>query len=90
MTEAFAAVLAWHKNCLHILCFHFGVQEGDPAGWWEEDFRGHKDSKPRGPNALAFDVLMPGTQNVYGIPERASKFSLPASAGEGETDVTLI
>lgn len=59
------------------------LQEGDPEGWWEEEFRGHLDTKPRGPNAIAFDVLMEGVQHVYGIPERASRLSLPASVGMG-------
>ncbi|CAL8467821.1 g7359 [Coccomyxa elongata] len=51
-------------------------QEGDPEGWWEETFKGHTDSKPRGPEGISFDLAFPGMQHVYGLPEHATTLSL--------------
>jgi alpha 1,3-glucosidase len=50
--------------------------EGDPEGWWAESFKTHHDSKPRGPEALAFDLRFHGFDHVYGLPERAAPHSL--------------
>ncbi|GJP77199.1 hypothetical protein CLOP_g7625 [Closterium sp. NIES-67] len=50
---------------------------------WEETFKGHFDSKPRGPEAISFDVTFHGAQNVYGIPERATSLSLRPTKGPG-------
>lgn len=58
-------------------------QDGDPEGWWEETFNGHPDSKPSGPEAISFDITFPGYKHVYGIPERATNFSLQPTAGSG-------
>ncbi|KAK9816687.1 hypothetical protein WJX72_003707 [[Myrmecia] bisecta] len=58
-------------------------QEGDPDGWWQETFKGHVDSKPKGPEAISFDLTFPDTQHVYGLPERATSLSLNPTAGEG-------
>ncbi|KAK9857969.1 hypothetical protein WJX84_003134 [Apatococcus fuscideae] len=58
-------------------------QEGDPAGWWEETFKGHTDSKPKGPQAISLDLSFPGFQHVYGIPEHAASFALKPTTGEG-------
>lgn len=63
-------------------------QENDPAGWWEETFNGHVDSKPRGPNAIGFDVLLHDTQHVFGLPERATQFSLAPTIGEAARGVS--
>lgn len=48
-------------------------EEGDEEGLWEEDFRGHKDSKPKGPEAISFDVTFHGASHVYGLAERATR-----------------
>lgn len=56
-------------------------QEGDPEGWWEETFNGHADSKPAGPEAISIDMSFPGSQHVYGIPERATNLALKPTAG---------
>jgi hypothetical protein len=56
-------------------------QDGDPEGWWEETFNGHTDSKPAGPEAISIDVTFPGSQHVYGIPERATNLALKPTAG---------
>ena len=55
--------------------------ENATAGEWEESFKSHKDSKPKGPQALSLDLTFPGFQHVYGIPEHAAAFSLPATTG---------
>lgn len=60
----------------------FHQQEGDPEGWWEETFKTHTDSKPKGPQAMSVDLEFPGTQHVYGLPERATYLSLEATAGD--------
>lgn len=59
------------------------LQEGDPEGWWEETFKGHVDSKPRGPEAISFDLEFPGMQHVYGLPEHATSLSLKATVDLG-------
>ena len=43
---------------------------------WEESFSGTRDSKPKGPSAIAMDFTFFNTNDVYGIPEHADKFSL--------------
>jgi alpha 1,3-glucosidase len=53
------------------------------AGEWEETFNGHTDSKPKGPQALSFDITFSRFQNVYGLPERATNLSLPVTSGPG-------
>lgn len=59
-----------------------GLQEGDPEEWWGENFKSHHDSKPRGPEAISFDVFLPGVRHVYGLPEHATNLSLGATIGE--------
>jgi mannosyl-oligosaccharide alpha-1,3-glucosidase len=54
-----------------------------PAGHWEETFNGHTDSKPKGPQAISFDITFLNFQNVYGLPERATNLSLPVTSGPG-------
>lgn len=56
---------------------HRNKPEGDvPAGEWEEDWKTHKDTKPKGPESIGFDVSFPNVEHVYGIPEHASTLSL--------------
>ncbi|KAJ3384794.1 hypothetical protein HDU84_002633 [Entophlyctis sp. JEL0112] len=50
---------------------------------WEETFNGHRDSKPRGPSSIGFDISFPKFWHVYGLPEHASSFSLKATKGNG-------
>jgi hypothetical protein len=61
------------------------AQDSDPAGWWEETFLGHSDSKPKGPEAISLDLAFPGAKHVYGIPERATSLALGPTAGGGVT-----
>jgi Galactose mutarotase-like/Glycosyl hydrolases family 31 len=69
----------------------FGIEhrrdkpDDPPAGEWEESFKSHKDSKPKGPQALSFDLTFAGFQHVYGLPEHAAPLSLPPTAGDGVT-----
>ncbi|KRT80427.1 glycoside hydrolase, partial [Oryctes borbonicus] len=60
------------------------VPKEDP-GAWEENFKSHHDSKPRGPEALSVDISFPGALRAYGIPEHADKFAL-RTTGEGGAD----
>ncbi|GBF95413.1 glucan 1,3-alpha-glucosidase-like [Raphidocelis subcapitata] len=55
--------------------------DSDPAGWWDETFLSHPDSKPRGPEAISLDLAFPGAARVYGIPERATNLALAPTAG---------
>lgn len=59
-------------------------QESDPQGWWTETFLSYTDSKPKGPEAISLDVVFPGFEHVYGIPERATSFALKPTSGMGE------
>lgn len=72
----------WHKGrpylCSTAMCT---AQEGDPAGWWDETFNGHTDTKPKGPEAMSLDILFPGFDHVYGIPERATSLALRTTTG---------
>lgn len=61
------------------------LQEGDPEGWWAETFKSHVDSKPRGPEAISFDLSFPGFSHVYGIPEHATSLSLKPTVDLSET-----
>ena len=50
--------------------------EEDQDGLWEESFKGHTDSKPRGPSSIGMDISFLNSKHVYGIPEHADSFSL--------------
>ena len=77
------------QRAIQYACQKTGVldllQEGDPEGWWEETFKSHTDSKPRGPEAIAFDLTFPGFNHVYGIPEHATSLSLKPTVDLGES-----
>jgi alpha 1,3-glucosidase len=64
-------------------------RETDAEGSWAENFKTHHDSKPRGPQAISFDLRFPQTKHVYGLPERAAAFSLtPTIEADGKTAIT--
>lgn len=50
--------------------------EHDLNGLWEETFKGHTDSKPRGPSSVGIDIAFLNSKHVFGIPEHADAFSL--------------
>ncbi|GAB4835531.1 Probable glucan 1,3-alpha-glucosidase [Ancistrocladus abbreviatus] len=50
---------------------------------WEENFRGHTDSRPYGPQSVSFDVSFYGAEFVYGIPEHATSLALKPTRGPG-------
>lgn len=58
-------------------------REGDEVGLWEESFRSHHDSKPKGPEAIGFDFSFKGFEHVYGIPQHATSLSLKPTKGPG-------
>lgn len=71
-----APALVWNAG-RHFQFEHLrAAGEGDPEGWWAESFKSHHDSKPRGPEAISFDLSFPGVGHVYGLPERATDLSL--------------
>lgn len=63
---------------------HREKAEGDEDGLWEETFKTHKDTKPKGPSAIGVDISFPGVENVYGIPEHATALSLKPTKNPGE------
>lgn len=62
---------------------HQDEEEADQDGLWEETFKSHTDSKPRGPSSLGVDISFIGSKQVYGIPEHADSFKLKET-GSGE------
>ena len=69
-------LLSWNAGNHLILEHRREKQEGDPEGWWSENFKTHHDSKPRGPEAVSWDLSFHGVDHVYGIPQRATSLSL--------------
>ena len=57
------------------------LQEGDPPGLWEETFKSHTDTKPRGPEAISLDLSFPGVEHLYGLPQHADSFNLRSTRG---------
>nr|CAB3248267.1 neutral alpha-glucosidase AB-like [Phallusia mammillata] len=59
-------------------------EESDPddqPGMWEETFKTHTDSKPRGPESIGLDTSFVNFAHVYGIPEHADKMALKSTVG---------
>ena len=52
------------------------VEEEEDFMWWDENFGGHTDSKPKGPESVALDFTFKGYEHIYGIPEHATPLSL--------------
>ncbi|TKY88728.1 hypothetical protein EX895_002359 [Sporisorium graminicola] len=50
--------------------------EQEDQGEWEETWASRRDSKPKGPEALALDITFPGYTHLFGLPEHASPLSL--------------
>ncbi|KAG5872523.1 hypothetical protein JTB14_004397 [Gonioctena quinquepunctata] len=51
-------------------------QTSEDPGAWEENFKSHHDSKPKGPSAIGLDVTFPGALRIYGLPEHADGLAL--------------
>lgn len=60
-----------------------GLKDALVSGYWEEEFNGHKDTKPNGPTSIGLDLTFPDSSDVYGLPEHASSYSLKTTRGEG-------
>uniref|UniRef100_A0A182QSP4 Glucosidase II subunit alpha n=1 Tax=Anopheles farauti TaxID=69004 RepID=A0A182QSP4_9DIPT len=58
-------------------------QPADDPGAWEENFKSHHDSKPKGPEGLALDFTFPQAKVVFGVPEHADSFALRHTATKG-------
>jgi alpha 1,3-glucosidase len=52
------------------------AEDADEPGMWDESFKTHKDSKPRGPESIGMDMNFIGYKYIYGIPEHADRFWL--------------
>lgn len=50
-------------------------------GSWEEYFKEHQDSKPRGPSAVAMDFKLYSSTSLYGLPEHADNLALKGTNG---------
>ncbi|KAJ7578310.1 glycoside hydrolase family 31 protein [Mycena floridula] len=60
--------------------------EGDSEdAYWEETFSSWTDSKPKGPESLSIDFTFPNHGTLYGIPQHATRLSLPTTTGENPT-----
>ncbi|XP_050315758.1 neutral alpha-glucosidase AB [Anthonomus grandis grandis] len=55
----------------------------DDPGAWEENFKSHHDSKPKGPSAIAADFNFPGARRVYGLPEHGDRLALRTTGSGG-------
>lgn len=53
----------------------------EESGTWEEIFKSHTDSKPKGPASVAFDAAFINAEQLYGIPERATRLPLKPTKG---------
>ncbi|GJE94653.1 glycoside hydrolase family 31 protein [Phanerochaete sordida] len=51
-------------------------------GYWEETWKSWTDSKPKGPQMLSIDISFPNHGHVYGIPQHATRLSLPTTSGQ--------
>jgi hypothetical protein len=74
-------VLVWNGGKQFIVEHLREKQEGDPEGWWAENFKSHHDSKPKGPTAISMDIQFPGSKHLYGIPEHAADLALRPTWG---------
>ena len=66
-------------NGQQLLSYEHRRKERSPSdedGMWEETFRSWTDPKKNGPEAVAFDLALPGSDRVFGLPERAAPFAL--------------
>ncbi|XP_052868075.1 neutral alpha-glucosidase AB [Anopheles cruzii] len=54
--------------------------ESDDPGAWEENFKSHHDSKPKGPEGIALDFTFAQAKILFGIPEHADSFALKHTA----------
>lgn len=50
-------------------------------GSWEEYFKEHQDSKPRGPSAVSMDFKLYSSTSLYGLPEHADSLALKGTTG---------
>lgn len=53
-----------------------GETAEDESTWWEESFGGNTDSKPRGPESVALDIVFPDYEHVFGLPEHTGPLAL--------------
>lgn len=79
--RGFLNIEHWREKKEHENAKQAVLDIADQDSWWEESFGGFTDSKPRGPESIALDVVFNGYEHVYGIPEHASSLSLKETTG---------
>ena len=52
------------------------LEDENIPGMWDESFKTHKDSKPRGPESIGLDLNFINYKYLYGLPEHADRFWL--------------
>merc|ERR1712131_189784 len=65
-----------NRNMLNIEQLREKGEEED----WEEKFKTHKDSRPRGPESVSMDVSFANSRHLYGLPEHTDSFVLAETA----------
>lgn len=55
------------------------VADDSEPDMWEETFKSHTDSKPKGPSSVGLDVTFTNFEHVFGIPEHADSFALKST-----------
>uniref|UniRef100_A0A0N4ZV17 Gal_mutarotas_2 domain-containing protein n=1 Tax=Parastrongyloides trichosuri TaxID=131310 RepID=A0A0N4ZV17_PARTI len=71
------------KNLLKYEHFREKINDGsrDGEGFWEEEFKGHKDSKPYGSSSVGVDINFHGFRYLYGLPEHTDNLVLQNTKG---------
>ena len=85
--NSWETLMSFNADKLFAMEHHRERKDDDPEGWWEERFKTHTDNKPRGPEAISFDVSFPTHRAVYGLPERATSLSLKPTVDYKTGDV---
>lgn len=62
---------------------HRPRSENDLSELWEDRFKSHVETKPKGPASVGIDFTFVGSKYVYGIPEHATSFALKPTRGDG-------
>ncbi|ODQ65314.1 alpha glucosidase II, alpha subunit [Nadsonia fulvescens var. elongata DSM 6958] len=72
----------WRPQPANDQLFDFQLNEMElNHDMWADQFKGFKDTKPRGPESIALDITFSGYSHVYGIPEHSDTLSLRQTRG---------
>lgn len=73
------------RDLFHIEHRREKPEDVDDTRSWEESFKGHDDTKPKGPQAMSLDITFPEAVHAYGIPQHATSLSLKPTVGANVT-----